>query len=129
MIVPLQWFIEHPFQNWTRNSAELLGAVILWLDYRLPLEPLRTEAQRLCRSLEEWDGRVCVTQVTDTNERAMQVRVLVSASDAGRTWDLRCKLREGLLDFVQRNYPDCLPRLRAETGTDINILGGSPGSP
>jgi small-conductance mechanosensitive channel len=129
MIVPLQWFIEHPFQNWTRSSAELLGAVILWLDYRLPLEPLRMEAQRLCRSLEEWDGRVCVTQVTDTNEHAMQVRVLVSASDAGRTWDLRCKLREGLLDFVQRNYPDCLPRLRAETGTDVNILGGSPGSP
>jgi small-conductance mechanosensitive channel len=125
MIVPLQWFIEHPFQNWTRNSAELLGAVILWLDYRLPLEPLRAEAERLCRSLKEWDGRVCVTQVTDTNEHAMQVRVLVSASDAGRTWDLRCKLREGLLDFVQRKYPDCLPRLRAETGTDVSTLGGS----
>jgi len=126
MIVPLQWFIEHPFQNWTRSSSELLGAVVLWVDYRLPLEPLRAEAQRLCRGLEEWDGRVCVTQVTDANEHAMQVRVLVSASDAGRTWDLRCKVREGLLDFVQRNYPDCLPRLRAETGADHGVLGGLP---
>ena len=63
---------------------------------------------------------VCVVQVTDANERAMQVRVLVSASDAGRTFDLRCKMREGLLDFVQRAYPDCLPRLRADTdGEDL----------
>ena len=115
MIVPLQWFIEHPFQNWTRSSADLLGAVTIWVDYRLPLEPLRAEAQRLCSGLEEWDGRVCVVQVTDANERAMQVRVLVSASDAGRTFELRCKVREGLLDFVQRAYPDCLPRLRADT--------------
>ncbi|WP_283445010.1 mechanosensitive ion channel family protein [Noviherbaspirillum suwonense] len=115
LIVPLQWFIEHPFQNWTRNSAELLGVVMLWVDYRLPLEPLRAEAQRLCRTFQEWDGRVCVVQVTETNERAMQVRILVSAPDSPRTFDLRCKMREGLLDFIQRQYPDCLPRVRGET--------------
>lgn len=115
MIVPLQWFIEHPFQNWTRSSSELLGPVTLWADFRLPLEPLRAEAQRLCRTFEEWDGRVCVVQVLETSERAMQVRILVSAQDAGRTFDLRCKMREGLLDFIQRNYPDCLPRIRSET--------------
>ena len=122
MVVPLQWFIENPFQNWTRNSADLLGAVMLWVDYRLPLEPLRVETQRLCQTLEEWDGRVCVVQVTDTNERAMQVRILVSGPDAGRTFDLRCKLREGLLDFIQRQYPDCLPRLRAEAARDAHPL-------
>jgi small-conductance mechanosensitive channel len=127
MIVPLQWFIEHPFQNWTRSSADLLGAVTIWVDYRLPLEPLRAEAQRLCNGLEEWDGRVCVVQVTDANERAMQVRVLVSASDAGRTFELRCKVREGLLDFVQRSYPDCLPRLRADTdGEDLVARKATP---
>jgi small-conductance mechanosensitive channel len=115
MIVPLQWFIEHPFQNWTRSSSELLGPVNLWVDFRLPLEPLRVEAQRLCHVFEEWDGRVCVVQVLETSERAMQVRILVSASDAGRTFDLRCKIREGLLDFIQRQYPDCLPRIRSET--------------
>jgi small-conductance mechanosensitive channel len=115
LIVPLQWFIEHPFQNWTRSSSELLGSVMLWVDYRLPMEPLRIEAQRLCRILQEWDGRVCVVQVTDTNERAMQVRILVSAPDAPRTFDLRCKIREGLLDFIQQHYPECLPRVRGET--------------
>lgn len=114
LIVPLQWFIEHPFQNWTRSSSELLGAVVLWVDYRLPLEPLRVEAQRLCQVFQEWDGRVCVVQVTDTNERAMQVRILISAPDAPRTFDLRCKMREGLLDFIQQNYADCLPRVRGE---------------
>jgi hypothetical protein len=88
---------------------------MLWVDYRLPLEPLRAEAQRLCRVFQEWDGRVCVVQVTDTNERAMQLRILVSAPDAPRTFDLRCKIREGLLDFIQRNHPDCLPRVRGET--------------
>lgn len=119
LIVPLQWFIEHPFQNWTRNSSELLGSVMLWVDYRLPLEPLRAEAQRLCRALQEWDGRVCVVQVTETNERAMQVRILVSAPDAPRAFDLRCKVREGLLDFIQRHYPDCLPRVRGETVSPV----------
>jgi small-conductance mechanosensitive channel len=115
LIVPLQWFIEHPFQNWTRSSSELLGAVNLWVDFRLPLEPLRAEAQRLCSILSEWDGRVCVVQVTETNERAMQVRILVSAPDAPRAFDLRCKMREGLLDFIQGRYADCLPRIRGET--------------
>lgn len=118
LIVPLQWFIEHPFQNWTRSNAELLGTVMLWVDYRMPLEPLRTEAQRLVRTMDEWDGRVCVVQVTDTNEHAMQVRILVSAADSPRAFDLRCKVREGLLDFVQRHYPDCLPLRRNENTTE-----------
>jgi small-conductance mechanosensitive channel len=114
MIVPLQWFIEHPFQNWTRSSSELLGTVTIWTDYCLPVDPIRAEADRICRATPEWDGRVCLIQVTDASERAMQLRVLVSAQDAGRTWDLRCKVREGLIAYIQRNYPDCLPRLRID---------------
>jgi small-conductance mechanosensitive channel len=126
MIVPLQWFIEHPFQNWTRSSSELLGPVNLWVDFRLPIDPLRIEAQRLCHVFEEWDGRVCVVQVLETSERAMQVRILVSASDAGRTFDLRCKMREGLLDFIQRQHPDCLPRIRSETANSMVNTDGKP---
>jgi small-conductance mechanosensitive channel len=114
MVVPLQWFIEHPFQNWTRTSSEILGTVLLWVDYRLPLDPIRKEAERLCRDSSDWDRRVCVTQVVDANERAMQLRVLVSASDAGKSWELRCKIREGLIDLIQRDYPAHLPRLRAD---------------
>jgi small-conductance mechanosensitive channel len=123
MIVPLQWFIENPFQNWTRSSSEILGTVLFWVDYRLPLDAIRKEAERLCQSSPDWDQRVCVTQVVDANERAMQLRVLVSAGDAGKAWELRCKVREGLIDFIQRDYPECLPRLR----TDISGQGkGDP---
>ena len=79
--------------------------------------PRGVEGPRLGSRLQEWDGRVCVVQVTDTNEHGMQVRILVSAADSPRAFDLRCKVREGLLDFVQRHYPDCLPLRRTETTT------------
>ncbi|MGE5648814.1 MAG: mechanosensitive ion channel family protein [Bacillota bacterium] len=114
MVVPLQWFIENPFQNWTKTAADLLGSVLIWVDYRMPLEPLRRQAERACRDAPEWDGRLCLTQVVEAGEHAMQLRVLVSAGDATRLWDLRCRVREGLIDFVQREFPEHLPRLRAE---------------
>lgn len=114
LVVPLQWFIENPFQNWTRSNSEILGTVLFWADYRLPLDAVRKEAERLCQTSPDWDQRVCVTQVVDANERAMQLRVLVSAGDAGKAWELRCRIREGLIDFIQRDFPACLPRLRAD---------------
>jgi small-conductance mechanosensitive channel len=114
MVVPLQWFIEHPFQNWTRTSSELLGTVTIWADYRLPVDPLRAEATRICQGAEEWDGRLCIVQVLDANERAMQLRVLVSAQDAARCFDLRCKVREGLIAYIHLHYPECLPRVRVD---------------
>lgn len=112
LIVPLEWFIQHPFQNWTRNSAQLLGSVQLWVDYAMPLAPLRAELERVCQAAPEWDGRLCLLQVTDSTERAMQLRALVSAGDSSRTWDLRCRVREALISFIQAGYADCLPRLR-----------------
>lgn len=116
MIIPLQWFIENPFQNWTRTAADLIGTVLIWTDYRLPLEPLRRQAEDICQNAPEWDGDVCLIQVVEAGERAMQLRALVSARDAGRLWDLRCRLREGLIDFIQREFPEFLPRVRAEMG-------------
>lgn len=114
MIVPLQWFIENPFQNWTRTNSDIMGTVLIWMDYRLPVDAIRKEAERICSNAPEWDGRLCQTQVVETSERAMQVRLLVSAGDAGRLWDLRCRLREDLIHFIQRDYPEFLPRVRAE---------------
>ncbi|TFV88430.1 mechanosensitive ion channel [Oxalobacteraceae bacterium OM1] len=125
MIVPLQWFIEHPFQNWTRTSSDILGTVTIWTDYRMPVDAFRKEAERLCQNAPDWDGRLVVTHVVDANERAMQLRVLVSAADAGRTWELRCFVREGLIDFIQRTYPEFLPRLRIEI--DGDAPAGLPG--
>ena len=115
MIMPLQWFIEHPFQNWTRQSAQILGSVFLWVDYGFPVEPLRQELARLCHGNPDWDRRVCGIQVTDTSERAVQLRVLVSSGSASRNWDLRCFLRERLIDFVARDYPTYFPRVRFDT--------------
>ncbi|MBL6749676.1 MAG: mechanosensitive ion channel [Nevskia sp.] len=119
LVIPLQWFIENPFQNWTRTTSELIGSVFLWLDFRTPVEPLRTELRRLCEQAPEWDRRVCVLQVTDTSEKSMQVRALVSAADSGRSWDLRCKVREGLIGYVQREHPDCFPEVRGQLRDSI----------
>jgi small-conductance mechanosensitive channel len=114
LIVPLQWFIENPFQNWTRTSASIIGTVYLWVDYRMPLAPLRDEAQRLCEAAPEWDRRLCKLQVVEAGERSIQLRLLVSSASSGQSWDLRCKVREALVDLMQRDYPQHLPLMRAE---------------
>lgn len=113
LVVPLQWFIENPFQNWSRNTADLLGAVFIWVDYTMPVEPLRQEFNRLLEQSNLWDGKLATVQVTDSNDQAMQVRFLMSASDSSRNWDLRCAVREGLVTFIQEHYPAQLPRVRA----------------
>jgi len=114
LIVPLQYWIEKPFQNWTRTSSELIGTVYLWVDYRMPLQPLRDELQRACAASAHWDKRLAMLQVTEAGEHAMQLRCLVTAASAGAAWDLRCDVREALVGFVQRDYPQFLPRGRAE---------------
>jgi len=117
LIIPLQWFIENPFENWTRTGSQIMGTVFLWLDYATPIEPLRAEAKRLVETLAEWDRRVFAVQVTDASDRAIQVRILVSSANSGKNFDLRCKLREGLVTFLTREYPQALPvaRHRVET--------------
>jgi small-conductance mechanosensitive channel len=114
LIVPITRFIEQPFENWTRRSAEILGTVFLYVDYRTPLEALRTEFQRILRESPSWDGKVNVLQVTDAREHTLEVRALASAADASLAWDLRCELREKLVGFLQREQPESLPRLRTE---------------
>lgn len=127
LIVPLQWFIENSFQNWTRNSAQIIGSVFIWVDFRMPMAPLREELVRLCEAASEWDRRVQVLQVCDANERAMQLRALVSSPDSPLNWDLRCKVREGLLDFIQREYPQFLPRTRADLHHPVDTPGHEEG--
>lgn len=112
LVVPLSRFLTQPFQNWTRTSAQIMGTVFLHVDYRMDVEALRSEAIRLVESHPAWDGRVAGLQVTDTTERTMQVRVLVSAADSGKAWDLRVWLREQLISWLQREHPDVLPRGR-----------------
>ena len=112
LIVPLQWFIENPFENWTRTSSQILSTVFLHLDFGMPMEPLRAEMKRVVEASPDWDGRVCGLQVTDSTEHTMQARILVSAASAGKAFDLRCHVRESLIAFVAREYPQHLPRMR-----------------
>ncbi len=118
LVVPVNYFLEKPFQNWTRVSADLLGAVELHVDYSVPVEAIRKETNRILETAEHWDRDVVSVQVTDSNNKSMLVRVLVSAKDSGKAWDLRCHLREQLIQFLQKEYPDCLPRVRAELQSD-----------
>ena len=114
LILPLTYFIEKPFQNWTRHSAQLLGSVFIHVDYSTPLAPLRAEVERIVKAAPEWDGRFFNLRVVDTTERAMQIRVLCTAASSALAFDLRCTVREGLIDFMQREYPQFLPRTRIE---------------
>jgi len=114
LVVPLQWFIENPFQNWTRTTAQLLGTAFLWLDYRVPMDEVREALHRICESDPRWDGRVCVAQVTDAAETTLQVRLLVSARNSGDLFDLRCVVRERMVAWLRHAHPDALPVQRVE---------------
>jgi small-conductance mechanosensitive channel len=114
LVVPIGYFIEHPFQNWTRTSADLIGTVYLHLDYRAPVEELRTELQRILEASPHWDGSLWRVHVTDAGERTIEVRALVSAANSDAAWELRCEVREKLVAYLQEHHPDTLPRTRAE---------------
>jgi hypothetical protein len=113
LVVPISYFIEQPFQNWTRSSADILGTVFLYVDYGVPLDSLRAELTRVLKASRFWDGKVNVLQVTDAKEHTLELRALASAADASLAWDLRCEIREQLVGFIQRTYPESLPRFRA----------------
>ena len=113
LVLPLNYFIEKPFQNWTRSSSQILGTVFLNVDYTIPVEAVRAELQRIVAGTERWDKRVCLLHVTDAKERTLELRALVSAADASTVWELRCEVREKLVAFVQQHYPECLPKTRS----------------
>jgi small-conductance mechanosensitive channel len=114
MIVPLSYFIEKPFQNWTRQSPALIGSVLIYVDYTVPVARVREELTNIVSRSKLWDGQVVNLQVTDAKNDTIELRALMSAADAGKTSDLRCEVREALIAFLQREYPDALPKRRAE---------------
>src|SRR6185437_6962681 len=117
LVLPLSYFLEHSFQNWTRTSADLLGSVFIYTDYTVPVDPLRDELRRICESTKLWRGKVCVLQVSDCEPSTLQLRALMDARNSGDAWDLRCLVREKLVDFIQKSYPGSLPRYRGEFNT------------
>ncbi len=112
LVLPISYFIERPIQNWTRSASEILGAVSIPCDPSADVQAIRTKTSEIAGKTQLWDGKVCVVQVVDCKPDAMEVRILASATDSGRCWDLRCHLREQVLDFLRREHPDWLPHRR-----------------
>jgi len=122
LVVPISYFIEKPFQNWTRTSADLIGTVFLYTDYTVPVEEVRQELARILEKSTNWDKKINALQVTDMKEHTVELRILASAVDSSITWNLRCEIREKLLGFLQKNYPSALPRTRVNI-TNENASG------
>lgn len=120
MVVPLSYFIEKPFQNWTRTGSELIGSVFLYVDHTAPVDAIRNKLSEIVSQSALWNGKVASLQVSDCKEMAIELRALVSANSAAATWDLRCEVREKLIDFLQREHPSALPRRRYEPAESAN---------
>ena len=128
LIVPLTYFIEKPFANWTREGSAMIGSVLLHLDYSAPIAILREKAHEMVTQSPLWDGKVVNLQVTDATEHTIEVRVLVSARSAAATFDLRCEVREKLINYIQTHYPDALPQRRVQKLED-HITQSAVGEP
>jgi small-conductance mechanosensitive channel len=120
LIVPLGYFLEKPFQNWTRSGTDLLAQVTLEVDYSTPVDKVREQAGRIVTASKLWDKGFWNLQVTEAGERTMRLRILASAANADNAWNLRCEVREKLITYLQEQYPSALPRIRAM------LEGGSP---
>jgi small-conductance mechanosensitive channel len=143
LIVPLTYFIEKPFQNWTVKTAQVIGTVFWHLDYTAPIDAMRKKLDEFVRESKHWDRRLSLIQVTNADKATIEVRALVSAADSGASWDLRCEVREKMLAYLNAHHPRCLPRARqeqyriaapsAENGADRDEArrggeeGGAPG--
>jgi len=120
LIVPTTYFIENPFQNWTRVSADILGTVFIYTDYQVPVDELRKEFTRILENSELWDRKTNVMQVTNATDKSLEIRALMSTADSPTAWDLRVHVRENLINFLQKNYPESLPRTRIEMTPNQN---------
>jgi len=114
LIVPITYFTDHTFQNWTQTTANILGTTMLYVDYTMPVKRVREELDQMIERNILWDKKVKVVQVTNATEKTMEIRILVSAANSGACFDLRCAIREHMISFIQENYPSALPRLRTE---------------
>jgi small-conductance mechanosensitive channel len=129
LIVPLSFFIENSFQNWTRQSSDILGTAFLYVDYSVPVEDLRHELQRVAESTPLWDRQVCRLQVTNLTERTMELRCLVSSRNSSENFELRCVVREQMTAYIRQKYPDAFPTMRFAATSAIPIETSSAQPP
>jgi small-conductance mechanosensitive channel len=125
LVVPLSYFVEQPFQNWTRESASIIGTVLWHLDYTVPIEEMRAKLEEFVRASPRWDHKVCNLQVVEATEQGLQIRGLMSSRNSSINWDLRCEIREKMSLWLQEAHPDALPRMRAELVRTGSLAPGS----
>ncbi len=132
LIVPLSYFIENSFQNWTRESSDIMGTAFLYVDYTISVEELRVQLNEIVHPSPLWNGQVCGLQVTNLTERSMELRCLVSSRNSSENFDLRCLVREQMTEWIRRNYPEAFPRTRftavaeADQGMDASGVVAAP---
>jgi small-conductance mechanosensitive channel len=124
MVVPLSYFMEKPFQNWTRSSTQILGSVAFHLDYTAPIQRLRERATEIVTRSKLWDRRFVTVQVNDTKQESFELRVTVSAANADKLSDLKAELREQMIVFLQEECPSAFPRRHTENYTAPDIKEG-----
>ncbi|MFP4054419.1 MAG: mechanosensitive ion channel family protein [Phycisphaerae bacterium] len=112
LVVPITYFVEQPFQNWTRLSPDLLGYSLLYLDHNAPIPRINEQLRKICEQSENWDGKVAEVQIIDSTETTVLAWALVSAGGAWKAWDLRCEVREKLIEWMREEIPWALPRRR-----------------
>ncbi len=127
LVIPITYFVEKPFQNWTRRDASLLGSIFLYTDYRLPVEELREELKRILDNEPLWTKKAWVLQVTDVKEDTMEIRALMTGKNSPQTWDLRCNVREKLIRFIANKYPEYLPTTRIKLHEQIHSKSNNNG--
>ncbi|WP_263382847.1 mechanosensitive ion channel family protein [Granulicella arctica] len=129
LIVPLSYFIENSFQNWSRQDTDIMGTAFLYVDYSIPVEELRAELDRIVQLSPLWDKKVCGLQVTNLSEKTMELRCLMSSHNSSMNFDLRCLVREQMTAFVQRQYPNAFPTTRfsaQSTNPMADTFNGQP---
>lgn len=115
LVLPITWFLEKPFQNWTRTNANIIGTVFINVDYTFPVESIRTILPDLLKNNTDWDGRVVNVQVTKATEQYKEIRVLLSSSNSSKNWNLRAEIREKIIDFINEKYPETFAKIRIKT--------------
>jgi small-conductance mechanosensitive channel len=128
LIVPLSWFIENPFANWTRRNANILTTSFLYLDYEVPVKELRKQLEVVVKAAPQWDGTVVGLQVTNLTDRSMEIRCLMGSPDSSKAFDLQCLVREEMMDWVREHYPTAFPTARFAATRESKIDAQSASS-
>jgi len=122
LILPVTWFLEKPFQNWTRTNAKITGTIFIYVDYSFNVKIIREVLPGMLKDNPDWDHRFWNVQVTKVTERYKEIRILLTSNDASKNWDLRAKITEDLIEYINVNYPDTFAKIRIKEESEIKKI-------